>query len=1647
MSADPRVPQYLGRILGPGGAAAGTCFQVAPTGVLVTAWHVLEDLGAGDEGCVVQIDALDGGLSPLDARVVKVDPLHDLAVLIRPEPLAATVGSMVMADSIDALTSVVVAGVSLVDDPDHDYRWMAATGAWKIGTTRDNQVPLGRFSSSDVLPGMSGGPVRRLDDDAVVGVVSGRYNSADGWLAGSVWVARVEDLLPLLTDVEHAPTKGALWTTTTLALTLDIGESQTRLSGSGVQAAADHDGMSIALADAVNRLRFARTQLVGMRTTGSLSSPATESTATSKVGRLLASRYLPDQIAEALTSTLAVARARHVPVTLGLRVRGELAQLPWETLWLNEAAVPLALDNLVRLYRQVEATPVIGMAGPLRILVAISSPLSGGGGVLDYEQELRNVLRAVRGARTSEAEVRIVHFATTDAINTALMEQPVHVLHLSGHAGPGMFELEDEAGHAKSVTAEQFIQEAIPPGRMPPVVALAGCHTNTATATGDPSFASHLLSRGAGVVIATQTSITDVYSTRVFARVYGHLAATPECDAVAAVAQARVAVQRELEQSPDDRDKRIAALNEWAVLSVQSGPASMPVLDSEAPRLPSTPRPSSGGVLRRETGEVVGRRWEQRRYPAELLGASMAGMVLHGIGGVGKTTLADELLSRLQESTPSLVVAIVQKAITADELVGTIIDALAERLYQPPRPPWASEAVLRALARAGDGSLSWQKRFLALRNTVLPAVPILIMLDNFEDNLGTAAGILPTLVDESLAALLAGLAAAPGQSRMLITSRYRFTLPAHAEHALSFKPVRPLSYAETMKLAWALPHLDRLDDDELEQLWRAVGGHPRCLEYLDALLAGGRARFTDVRLRLVDIVTERLRQLERPITQVQQYLTEHTRLNDALAEAAALAADDVLLDDLYRRLAQVPGAHRLLLGASVYRLPVGQHALAYQLGAPDPSASNISQWQAAQRHIQQILAAARIAPGRVDLADLPQSVLKSLAPHLGVRLTPPVRMDMDLAEALAACAESSLLMLSEAGGEIITFMHRWTATELQRRQIAAGQTTEIVDAHRRAATYWLWRVAAWPQPPDHDVNDLREAHHHYEEAVRHGDDDALADLASVAHRLEIRLGDLGRRAEALTYSEQAVALKRRLAQVDQPAHGQDLAGFISNLGSRLSDLGRREEGLTATTEAVDLYRLLAGTSPTAFEPDLAMSLNNLGNRLSDLGRYEEGLTATTEAVDLYRRLAATSPTAFEPDLAMSLNNLGNRLSNLARHEEALTATTEATDLYRRLVSTSPAAFEPNLAMSLNNLGNRLSDLGRHEEALAATTEAIAIRRRLATASPAAFEPNLASSLNNLGNQLSDLGRHEEALTATTEGTDLYRRLAATSPAAFEPNLAMSLNNLGNRLSNLGRYEEGLTATTEAIAIRRRLATASPAAFEPNLAMSLNNLGNQLSNLGRHEEALTATTEATDLYRRLAATSPTAFEPNLAMSLNNLGNRLSDLGRYEEAFTATTEAVDLYRRLAATSPTAFEPDLAMSLNNLGNRLSNLARHEEALTAITESTDLYRRLAATSPTAFEPNLASSLNNLGNQLSNLSRHEEALTATTEAIAIRRRLAATNPTAFEPNLASSLNNLGNRLSNLARHEEALTATTEAIAIRRRLAATNPTAFEPNLA
>jgi tetratricopeptide (TPR) repeat protein len=158
-----------------------------------------------------------------------------------------------------------------------------------------------------------------------------------------------------------------------------------------------------------------------------------------------------------------------------------------------------------------------------------------------------------------------------------------------------------------------------------------------------------------------------------------------------------------------------------------------------------------------------------------------------------------------------------------------------------------------------------------------------------------------------------------------------------------------------------------------------------------------------------------------------------------------------------------------------------------------------------------------------------------------------------------------------------------------------------------------------------------------------------------------------------------------------PAFLPDLAGALNNLGNHYGEVGRRAEAVAPSEEAVDIYQDLAEAN-SAFLPNLATALNNLGNRYGEVGRRAEAVAPTEEAVALRRDLAAANP-AFLPDLATALNNLGIRYGEVGRRAEAVAPTEEAVDIYRDLAAAN-SAFLPDLATVLNNLGNCYSEVGR-----------------------------------------------------------------------------------------------------------------------------------------------------------------------------------------------------------------------------------------------------------------------------------------------------------------------------------------------------------------
>ena len=1267
---------------------------------------------------------------------------------------------------------------------------------------------------------MSGAPVLRDNDDTLVGVVSGRYNSADGWPTETVWVARTEDLAVLLDGIanviaQQVPYAGPV------DLLLTVTNEQVRLTGPGTAIATGHGGVRAGLAEAINEMRRSRARVnLPIRNQAEVQADNAE-WSLQRAGRLLGDSFLPGSVREELGKALAAAERAHQPVHLGVDVPPELTGLPWEALPSPDGRGPLALHPLVSLYRKTDAAAARVLPGPLRIVVAIAAPDTGGGPVLDYERELRNVLAAVRAARQDAADVRVVPFATTAAIRAELDRGQAHVLHISGHGSPGTLVLEDDDGSARPVTADEFADLVVPPGQMPPVVTLSACYTDATGSGGGASFAARLCQRGATAVIATETSITDRYATRLLARVYGALAQAGNPDVVAALAGARRQVQAELETSPDRRDTELAGLGEWAAVTVLAATGSVPVLDpgrvTPAARQPS--RPHVPGLATREDWYFVGRRREQRRWPADLTGP-VAGIVVYGIGGVGKTTLAAELTARVRDREPSRVLVSLAGPLTLESLLGAVITTIRRELLISGQ----DAAAIRALDVAGRADLGWQDRLGILRGHVLDHVSALVLLDNFEDNLRPAGDAGYAVRDEVLAGLLAAWVADSGQSRLLVTCRYRFALPGGAERALSFRQLGALSRAETMKLAWSLPALDRLDEGQLEQLWRLAGGHPRSLEYLDALLSGGTARYPDVTDRLNAAVTRRLSGADR-----SQWLAARTGLDPALAETVALAADDVLLEDLLARLAAVPGAADLLLGLSVYREPVDRNAVLFQAGQPDPNAEEIPERQAAYQQIAGILAAAEIKVDEsLDLASIPGHVRAQLAPHLAELNRPPIppfRLPSALSEQIAACQAASLLTVIGEEGQPRFFVHRWTATELAG-QAARQADQRLTQAHRQAAAYWRWRIRVWPQDKAADVHDLLEARHHLLES---GDTE---DAGEVAEQACLQLHTLG------AWDQEASLIQDTLARL--PADSSRKAAWIHQLGVLAQGRGDYDEAARQYQRALDIFEQLGDHAR------IATTYHELGVLAQGRGDYDEAARQYQRALDISERLGD------QAGAATTYHELGRLAQARGDYDEAARQYQRALDIKERLGSSS------GMAVSYHQLGALAQARGDYDEAARQYQRALDISERLGD------QAGMATTYHNLGALAQARGDYDEAARQYQRALDISERLGD------QAGMATTYHNLGALAQARGDYDEAARQYQRALDISERLGD------QAGMATTYHNLGILAQARGDYDEAARQYQRALDISERLGD------QAGMATTYHNLGALTQARGNADEA---------------------------------------------------------------------------------------------------------------------------------------------------------------------
>ena len=1064
----------------------------------------------------------------------------------------------------------------------------------------------------------------------------------------------------------------------TQALRLSIDPSKTALSGEGVDAsgappapAIDGDDLTWKLERARNFAGPVRDETVG------IGAPLGLETTLIEIGEALAKAFLPKEVAEALAKSIAESELLNNTLQLGLAIAEPLSALPWETLRLP-AIGSIALHPRVALFRQVKTqgpAAAVSIPGPLRILVAIGSPEAQNqrGELLDMEAETRRILDATEAAqRSGDAFVRILEEGSVAAIHEALSERRYHILHISCHANEKELLLEDAQGKEDRVTAERLWKQAIPTEKSPALVVLAGCATGRDVGVKEaakndegrlPGLARSLAQHGVPAVIAMQASVSDRYATELMGEVYGALSSWEEPQTLAALSEVRRALETKcLADASPARPQP-----EWATPAFFCAATPLTLYDAKArPQELKQPQESTfdPGVVVRRIGEMVGRRSDQRQLLRALREPNGTGALIHGIGGVGKSTLVAAILHRLTIDDGFLLFSI-----SGETDPERVLSQIANGLFSISLAQGGNEHhPLRQLATiVAEPKHPWRMRFELLAQNLLARAPLAFLFDNFEDNLHDGAP------PEPLGELLSLWLRQPAKSRLLFTSRYPFSLPDDAHERLDLFPLGPLSWAETRKLFRRLEGMDRLSPTDQRRAYEEVGGHPRALEYLDAILRGGKAQYPQVQARL------RKQLKENGVTDPSRWCADTAGgLDAAMAATVTLAADDVLLDELLAALDDEPLAKRLVFAASVYRVPVDETGLAWLVSdkfelPADPERD------VRMQAIQERLNEARKTNPAVRFEEVvsePEG--RQWNADMEAQARPPIAVPagFDAAEE-RLIALSLLARVRFAEDEPERFLvHRWTAAALAARMAE----DEAETAHGAAADYWLWRVEKVPQPREQDIGDLLEARHHL---LAKGD---TARFHQVSGWIITQLDTWG----AWDWEESLI--RETLAQT--PEGSKEAAVHLHQLGMVAQQRGDYDA-------ALNWYR-----------KSLAI-LEQIGDRASMAGSYHQlGIVAQLRgdydaALDWYRKsLAIKEQLGDRAGMAASYHQLGTVAQLRGDYDAAL-------DWYRKsLAILGQLGDRSGMAASYHQLGIVAQLRGDYDAALDGYRKSLAIKEQI-----------------------------------------------------------------------------------------------------------------------------------------------------------------------------------------------------------------------------------------------------------------------------------------------------------------------------------------------
>ncbi len=505
------------------------------------------------------------------------------------------------------------------------------------------------------------------------------------------------------------------------------------------------------------------------------------------------------------------------PLWLYFQIPFELDALPLELLHRQQF---LLLQSDTHLIRQVTDRNRLHASQPeqraLRMLFMACSPLDLVDSTLQFEREEEMIFREVG---QFQFEMLLEDSGSLEGLEAALQQaNGFDVLHLTGHAGHDaelgpVFYMENEIGELDKVTPRRLADKLrdFPPR----LLFLSGCSTGKADKVRKAaSFAHQLVQAGVPMVLGWGLPVSDIGATRLTTELYKYLALGKSVDF--SVRRARQHVQQDY--------------HPWPLLRLfTDGSPLAPLIAPGQQKRPRTQRRTRYRALEDSRVRVleygfVGRRRQIQQGVRVLKGLDPDhdGLLIRGPAGVGKSCLAGKLTERVKDKALVVLHGVLGKADLLTRL---------RRLFD--------REGLRSGLDVLQAELDYPDKIKQLFREAFQELPTILVLDDFEQNL-TRRGDGWNLTEgavEFLKPILEALPWCEGQSNLLITSRYPFSmevggrdLPAGVLADITLTSFRG---PDLEKKKQELPHIAK---SVHSALYLEFGrGNPRLLDWLEKI--------------------------------------------------------------------------------------------------------------------------------------------------------------------------------------------------------------------------------------------------------------------------------------------------------------------------------------------------------------------------------------------------------------------------------------------------------------------------------------------------------------------------------------------------------------------------------------------------------------------------------------------------------------------------------------------------------------------------------------------------------------------------------------------------------------------------------------------